>query len=393
MTQYLATVITSRTHQPQQPDRPETGRSPNLAHSTMEDTMAPEPTFTGSPMYFFCEPNTSPPWGETAQSSSVPLQAQVEAHRAGAFPNQFEPLVITAWRPVITYGPGPLPVSGPTPEIVEQSLISNQTMYLRRQSPSKPPMIRTEIGLQKGITYVVSGQWIEGISTTPLTIEAGGYFEISAQARPALIGTDGQAFSMGDPNTTGFDPNNRFTADVVVTGTYADPAQTWPRITLGLVLNVIQMSQPSAQWLIERPPGSLLPPSTATFLAGETSAYLLNWAGSASLWPYEPDDYYQPIEHVLGPVAGNIITPDLLLSMSPSPRVVVWSSPPTAAPEGDSFVARFNVTSQVTAVWYAGSTNGTRKFTLMQTFFNGSINRPSKELCYEITADPPIVSG
>jgi hypothetical protein len=263
-------------------------------------------------------------------------------------------------------------------------------------------MIRTGSGLQKNITYVVSGQWIEGISTTPLTIEAGGYVEILVQAQPALKGTDGQAFSMGNPSTNEFDPNNRFTADVLITGTYTDPAETWNPITLRLVLNVVEISGAGASWILEPPSETRIP--TATFLAGQTTPYLLYWEGTASLWPYEPDDYYSPIEHVLGPVAGNIISPDEFLSMSPSPLVVVWSSPPpmilvgtqpTPTGEVEVYLAAFNATSQVTAAWYSGNTNGSREFTLMQTFFNGSINSPglTGPLYYEIKADIPIVSG
>ncbi len=303
-------------------------------------------------MYFFCEPDSAPSWAETTSSSNVPAQAQnVQASIEGANASQFTGLQLTAWKPVTYSVPPPPP--GPTPAVAQQSLMLNPTMVLRRQSPSKPSTIRVGSGLQTGITYVVSGQ-SDG-SAPGLTIEKGGYLEISVQAQPVgSTGTDGQPFNM-------MDPNNRFTANVLVTGKYTGATDSWNPIILSSVLYVVQIDDGPNIFGFTGPGVAVYPaqgePATTYevgFVAGSTQL-TIEWQGNARLWPSDDDVY--PIEHVLGPVAGSI-SYDGFLYMLPSNLVVTWLTPPTGTVSGGSLLAEFDVTGKVGAYWYAPDVPG-----------------------------------
>lgn len=314
----------------------------------------PQPTFRSPFPIFFCEPGQAPLRPESVQSSILPAQAQVQVNIADPAPaDQFSSAtspLLTAFRPETIITP-PIP-PGPTPAI---------TQLLRRQAPGGTAIISVERGLPTSTTYVISGtagagEW--------LTVEADGYFEIQVQGNPAP-----SSVAQGD---------NRFTADVVVTGMYTDPAEDWgQQIHLGLVLNVVQIDFTQTQYVL--PTDTVIQATATNFSFGPGQPTIgLQWNATAKLWPPEPEDYMPPIQHVLGTPGAETLGPvstDGFMYMTP-PGLVVISQQPSNLP---NIVGE----GQVGAFWWASSTSG--QFTLPQSFFNGSITGPSNPLSYEIT--------
>jgi len=317
----------------------------------------PLPTFRSVFPIFFCEPGQAPLSPEWVQSSILPRPAKVQVHIEGPNRDQFSSMtspLLTAVRPETIFVPTPHG-GGPTPAI---------TRHLRPQS------------IPGGsTTYVVSGTAGAGES---LTVEAGGYFEIQVQGNPA-------------PSTV-VQGENRFTAYVAVTGMYTDPAEDWPRIDLGLVLNVVRIVSGPVSFGTPPQTGSLFGPGDSASFAAGGETVNVQWEVWADLYPPEPEDY--PIQHALGTFDGRatgIVSADGFMYMSLPCLLVIWE--PTQIP--DLPVENFQIfaTGALGAVYYAPSTSG--EFTLPQSFFNGSINSPSPSnpFHYEITANPPIVSG
>jgi hypothetical protein len=149
--------------------------------------------------------------------------------------------------------------------------------------------------------------------------------------------------------------NNRFTANVAVTGSSAG---------VDLVLNVVQAS------------GSISLDNEG-FAPGE-SGETLTWSVLADLWPTDPSDY--PINFVLGnPVAGGVVQGQL--EMNPELLVITKSAPPSLAP-GDNWF--FSQSTVVSAYWFATPTRS-GEFSLLQYFFNSATSSPSKPVSYSIT--------
>jgi hypothetical protein len=310
---------------------------------------------------FFCDfAAGTAAWPQTAQSSILPSASLVTASIWGSNASQFGTLLLTAYAPVISWTWPQPPLGGELP-------------------PGAP--IRVGGPPRKTTTYVVSGTSNGG--SQPLSINQGGYLEVSVIPNPVVNGSDGSPIRF-PPGNLPWSPNNRFTASVVINGTDASGAN-WSSnpIQISLVLNAVQISG-TVGWNSSLPSSLIKVPmgGNQNFLAGEGSIGIL-WAGEASLWPADPADY--PIRHTLAspgfgpePGLGEIVPSELW--MAPADLIATWNPQdvPSGALHDDRWPTTFlfgNIPASVIAAPAAQTTPRTPFPSLMQYFLGSSWNR------------------
>ena len=173
-------------------------------------------------------------------------------------------------------------------------------MYLRRRPASKPDLVLSGGSVQT--IYEMSGS---SDGSRPLPVDAGGYVEITPTCNPAPSDT-----------INVIQNNNRFTANIAVTGTNWHPNP----ILLKSVLNVVSPASASIYWA-----------DTQTLMFQGT---VTGGMGLPTLYPPESEDY--PIEFAMGAGGSGLISPLLDasghpvggggagLTMSPAVLIAVW---------------------------------------------------------------------
>lgn len=232
--------------------------------------------------------------------------------------------------------------------------LPNRTIYLRRRPASKPDLV-----LSGGAGGVQTFYEMSGSSDgTSLPVDAGGYVEITPTCNPAP--SDTMNVTQG---------NNRFMANIAVTGTNWNPNP----ILLKLVLNVVGSPHCTLEWAASKEQ------------LGETNN--LYWTGVLFPLLYPPEDEDYPIEFTCGAGGSGLISPMLdgnghpvaggnVLTMSPPVIVSYWSNHNDAA-NGIPAGIPGSFSGYATVTQFAPTTETDVYFSLVQTFFNSSYSSMS----------------